>query len=95
MRSSPQSRVSSHPARALCVGLEGVADIAWEPYTSIPENVERNGLDSCSQLRAADFDETPRTPSIALEVGYTIHSHCARVFRRVVEVTPTEFRAAL
>jgi AraC-like DNA-binding protein len=36
-----------------------------------------------------------RTPSIALEVGYTIHSHFARVFQRVVEVTPTEFRAAL
>jgi AraC family transcriptional regulator len=32
---------------------------------------------------------------IALEVGYTSPSHFAKVFRRVVGVTPTEFRSAL
>jgi AraC family transcriptional regulator len=32
---------------------------------------------------------------IALEVGYTSPSHFAKVFRRVVGVTPTEFRNAL
>ncbi len=32
---------------------------------------------------------------IALEAGYTSPSHFAQVFRRVVGVTPTEFRSAL
>ena len=32
---------------------------------------------------------------IALEVGYRSPSHFARVFRRVVGVTPTEFRSTL
>ena len=32
---------------------------------------------------------------IALEVGYTSPSHFAQVFRRIVGVTPTEFRNAL
>ncbi|MEZ0276880.1 MAG: helix-turn-helix domain-containing protein [Roseimicrobium sp.] len=32
---------------------------------------------------------------IALDVGYTSPSHFAQVFRRVVGVTPTEFRSAL
>ncbi len=32
---------------------------------------------------------------IALEVGYTSPSAFAQVFRRVVGVTPTEFRSAL
>ena len=32
---------------------------------------------------------------IGLEVGYTSPSHFAQVFRRVVGVTPTEFRRAL
>jgi AraC-like DNA-binding protein len=32
---------------------------------------------------------------IALEVGYTGPSHFAQVFRRIVGVTPTEFRSAL
>ena len=35
--------------------------------------------------------ETPPTSSIALEVGYTGDSHFARVFRRIVDVTLTEF----
>jgi AraC family transcriptional regulator len=32
---------------------------------------------------------------IALDVGYTSPSHFAQVFRRVVGVTPSEFRNAL
>jgi AraC family transcriptional regulator len=37
--------------------------------------------------------ETPRSLiEIALEVGYTSPSHFAQVFRRVVGVTPKEFR---
>jgi AraC family transcriptional regulator len=32
---------------------------------------------------------------IALEIGYTSPSHFAQVFRRVVGVTPTDFRSAL
>ncbi len=32
---------------------------------------------------------------IGLEVGYKNPSHFAQVFRRVVGVTPTEFRSAL
>jgi AraC family transcriptional regulator len=32
---------------------------------------------------------------IALEVGYTSPSHFAQVFRRMVGLTPTEFRNAL
>jgi len=32
---------------------------------------------------------------VALEVGYANPSHFAQVFRRVVGVTPTEFRNAL
>ncbi len=40
--------------------------------------------------------ETPRSLiQIALEVGYTSPSHFAQVFRRMVGVTPTEFRSAL
>ena len=31
---------------------------------------------------------------IGLEIGYTSPSHFAQVFRRVVGVTPTEFRSA-
>ncbi|MCA1658374.1 MAG: AraC family transcriptional regulator [Verrucomicrobiaceae bacterium] len=32
---------------------------------------------------------------MTLEVGYKNPSHFAQVFRRVVGVTPTEFRSAL
>jgi AraC family transcriptional regulator len=32
---------------------------------------------------------------IALDVGYTSPSHFAQVFRRVVGMTPTEFRSKL
>ena len=32
---------------------------------------------------------------IGLEIGYTSPSHVAQVFRRVVGVTPTEFRNSL
>jgi len=32
---------------------------------------------------------------IGLDVGYKNPSHFAQVFRRVVSVTPTEFRSAL
>jgi AraC family transcriptional regulator len=32
---------------------------------------------------------------IGLDVGYTSPSHFAQVFRRVVGVTPTEFRSSL
>src|SRR2546430_4978601 len=32
---------------------------------------------------------------VGLEVGYTSPSHFAQVFRRVVGVTPTEFRSSL
>jgi AraC family transcriptional regulator len=47
--------------------------------------------------RAQQFiRETSRSViEIGLEVGYTSPSHFAQVFRRVVGVTPTEFRSAL
>ena len=32
---------------------------------------------------------------VAIDVGYTSTSHFAQVFRRVVRVTPTEFRSGL
>jgi AraC family transcriptional regulator len=32
---------------------------------------------------------------IGLKVGYTSPSHFAQIFRRVVGVTPTEFRSSL
>jgi AraC family transcriptional regulator len=32
---------------------------------------------------------------IGLEVGYASPSHFAKVFRRVTDVTPTEFRSSL
>src|SRR5881296_285613 len=40
--------------------------------------------------------ETSRSViDVGLEVGYTSPSHFAHVFRRVVGVTPTEFRSSL
>jgi len=40
--------------------------------------------------------ETSRSlVEIGLEVGYTSPSHFAQVFRRVVGVTPTDFRSSL
>ncbi len=36
-----------------------------------------------------------RMIEIGLEIGYTSPNHFAQVFRRVVGVTPTEFRGAL
>ena len=53
---------------------------------------EQPGYFVCNAL----IRETSRSLiEIALDVGYTSPSHFAQVFRRVVGVTPTEFRSAL
>jgi AraC family transcriptional regulator len=47
---------------------------------------------ACTQL----IRETSRSLiEIAVDVGYTSRRHFAQVFRRIVSVTPSEFRSAL
>ena len=45
--------------------------------------------------QAAQDDLSHNLIQVGLEVGYTSPSHFAQVFRRVVGVTPTEFRSSL
>jgi AraC family transcriptional regulator len=40
-------------------------------------------------------ETSPSLIEVGLEVGYTSPSHFAQVFRRVVGVTPTDFRSSL
>jgi AraC-like DNA-binding protein len=71
-----------HLRRALA-GLTGLPPLQF---------VKRERIVKAQQL----IRETSRSLiGIGIEVGYTSPSHFARVFRRVVGVTPTEFRSSL
>jgi hypothetical protein len=77
----------SHPARALC-GLEGVADIAWEPYTSAAKIVCPTSSAISMKLRRTLIDRPGgrihRPQPFCSSVSTHIESDANRVPRRPV-----------
>jgi len=63
-----------------------------ETGQTITQYLRRLRMEKAAELlRSGEYNVT----EAALEVGYASPSHFAQVFRRVVGVTPTEFRSAL
>ena len=59
------------------------------------ERLEKAASIAKAAETCADAGNVEKGIEIALDVGYASPSHFAQVFRRVVGVTPTEFRSAL
>ncbi len=57
--------------------------------TSYSELVDQIRIEKATQLMQ---DHNIKTLNIALDVGYSSHSHFSRAFKRITHLTPKEYR---